>query len=136
MDTPQDAIDQLHPGEKPIIHSDRGFHYRAKAWFETITTTESSQPVENLDDYWIIPSMSRKATSGDNAAMEGFFGVLKREVFYYHGIGPQELTRNQVIAMLDEYITWYIYRRRFKRLGYQTLAHSRGLEPQPTHTAA
>lgn len=132
----QDAIDQLQPGQTPIIHSDRGFHYRAKAWFETITTTGSAQPVENLEDYRIIPSMSRKATSGDNAAMEGFFGMLKREVFYYHDISPRELTGNQVIAMLDEYITWYIYRRRFKRLGYRTLAHSRGLESLPTHTAA
>ncbi|MFV8380864.1 IS3 family transposase [Corynebacterium hindlerae] len=125
----QDAIDQLGPGDKPIIHSDRGFHYRAKAWFETITVTNSTTPVEDLADYRVIPSMSRKATSGDNAAMEGFFGVLKREVFYYHDINPRELTKSQVMTLLDEYITWYVYRRRFKRLGYQTLAASRGLEP-------
>lgn len=132
----QDAIDQLAPGQRPIIHSDRGFHYRAKQWFKTITRTGSDTPAQELDDWVVVPSMSRKATSGDNAAMEGFFGVLKREAFYYHDINTRELTRAEVTVLLDEYLTWYVYNRRFKRLGYTTLASHRGLAPHTTSTAA
>ena len=29
-----DAISQLSPEEKPIVHSDRGVHYRGSGWLE------------------------------------------------------------------------------------------------------
>lgn len=47
---------------RPIIQSDRGDHYRWPRWLTKMR--EAKQ----------IRSMSRKGSSPDNAAFEGFFG--------------------------------------------------------------
>lgn len=50
-------------------------------------------------------SMSRKASSQDNAACEGFFGRLKTEFFY-----PRDwraLSVEQFVDAVDGYIRWY-----------------------------
>lgn len=65
-----DALDKLR-GETPVIHSDRGGHYRWPGWLDRINTSGI-----------IIRSMSRKGCSSDNAACEGFFGRVKNEMFY------------------------------------------------------
>ncbi len=54
--------------EHPIVHSDKGFHYRTKSW------------IQIMDETRLIRSMSRKACSPDNSACEGFFGRLKNEM--------------------------------------------------------
>ena len=64
------AIKQLPKDSHPIVHSDRGAHYRWPGWIERM---ESAQ---------LIRSMSKKGYSPDNAACEGFFGRLKNEMFY------------------------------------------------------
>jgi transposase InsO family protein len=51
--------------ERPIIHSDRGSHYRWPGWLSRMQSAKLTR------------SMSRKACSPDNAACEGFFGRLK-----------------------------------------------------------
>jgi transposase InsO family protein len=51
--------------ETPIVHSDRGGHYRWPGWLSRVAKAK------------LIRSMSRKACSPDNAACEGFFGRLK-----------------------------------------------------------
>ncbi len=56
-----DALDTLSEHDKPVIHSDRGGHYRWPGWLERINTSG------------LIRSMSRKGCSSDNAACEGFF---------------------------------------------------------------
>ena len=56
-----------HAGERPVIHSDRGGHYRWPGWLERVNAAG------------LIRSMSRKGCSPDNAACEGFFGRLKTE---------------------------------------------------------
>lgn len=69
-------------------------------------------------------SMSRKATSGDNAAMEGFFGTVKQELLY----GRPEmasLTRAELTRHLEDYLAWYIHVRPAASLGYQTPAEHR-----------
>ena len=45
--------------EKPILHSDRGFHYRTNSW------------IEIMDTSGLTRSMSKKACSPDNSACEG-----------------------------------------------------------------
>lgn len=50
---------------RPIVHSDRGGHYRWPGWLSRIA------------DAKLVRSMSRKGCSPDNAACEGFFGRLK-----------------------------------------------------------
>lgn len=52
----------LRPGEGPIVHTDRGCHYRWDGW-KTICA-----------DFGLTRSMSRKAKSPDNAACEVFYG--------------------------------------------------------------
>jgi transposase InsO family protein/transposase-like protein len=49
---------------RPVIHSDRGAHYRWPGWLTRIREAN------------LIRSMSRKGCSPDNAACEGFFGRL------------------------------------------------------------
>ena len=65
-----DAINQLSHKEKPIIHSDRGVHYRWLGW------------IERMDKARLTQSMSKKGCSPDNSACEGVFGRIKNEIFY------------------------------------------------------
>ena len=67
---PADACSTLGDGEKPIIHSDCGCHYR---WPEWICICRDNN---------LTRSMSAKGCSPDNAAAEGFFGRLKQEFFH------------------------------------------------------
>lgn len=65
-------LDEYHKtlknGEKPIIHSDRGAHYRWPEW------------INRMNRYGFQRSMSRKGCSPDNSACEGFFGRMKNEM--------------------------------------------------------
>lgn len=56
--------------DRPIVHSDRGAHYRWPGWLSHVQRAQ------------LIRSMSRKGCSPDNSACEGFFGRLKNEMFY------------------------------------------------------
>ena len=65
------AIDTIPvSSERPVVHSDRGAHYRWPGWLSRIV------------DAKLIRSMSRKGCSPDNAECEGFFGRLRTEMFY------------------------------------------------------
>ena len=66
-----DAISQLSPKEKPIIHSDRGIHYRWTGW------------IERMEEAELTRSMSKKGCSPDNSACEGVFGRLKKIIRIY-----------------------------------------------------
>jgi transposase InsO family protein len=83
--------------ERPIVHSDRGCHYRWPGWLSRIS------------DAQLIRSMSRKACSPDNAACEGFFGRLKTELFYSRDW--KATTIAEFIAVVDSYIRWYNEKR-------------------------
>ena len=65
-----DAINILGEEERPIVHSDRGAHYRWPGW------------MNRMDKANLTRSMSKKGCSPDNSACEGFFGRLKNEMFY------------------------------------------------------
>ena len=58
-------------GEAPVTHSDRGCHYQWPEW------------IRICKGHGLIRSMSAKGCSPDNAAMESFFGLLKKE--FWHG---------------------------------------------------
>ena len=88
------AIETLNrQSHRPVIHSDRGAHYRWPGW---LTRTS---------DAGLVRSMSRKGCSPDNAACEGFFGRLKIEMFYSRNW--QAVSLDQFIAKVDQYIRWY-----------------------------
>lgn len=89
----EQAISKLHEGEHPIVHSDRGCHYRWPGW------------IERLEKAGLKRSMSKKGCSPDNSACEGLFGRLKNEMFYgqdWTGVSIPEF-----IEMLNEYLVWY-----------------------------
>lgn len=89
----ESACATLRPGETPIIHSDRGCHYR---WDEWIRICKS---------HGLTRSMSAKGCSPDNAAAEGFLGRLKQE--FFHKRSFQGISIDEFITLLDEYMVWY-----------------------------
>lgn len=97
------AIAHLQEGEHPIIHSDRGCHYRWPGW------------IERMEKAGLVRSMSKKGCSPDNSACEGLFGRLKNEMFYcrdWSGVSIQEF-----IDILDAYLVWYNEKRIKTSLG-------------------
>lgn len=100
------ACAELAPGEAPVVHSDRGGHYRWPGW---IGICEANG---------LARSMSRKGRSCDNARAEGFFGLLKQEFFYaadWAGVGLPEFARE-----LDGWLRWFRSGRISRALGWRT----------------
>ena len=106
--------DIIPGGAKPTIHSDRGCHYRIPDW------------INMMDAFGYIRSMSRKGCSPDNAACEGFFGILKREFFHNHNWN--NIIREEFIKELDKYLTWFKIKSIIERLGYISPAEYRSRE--------
>ena len=101
------AIDKVAgSGERPVVHSDRGGHYRWPGWMTRIA------------DAKLVRSMSRKGCSPDNAACEGFFGRLKIEMFY--GRDWLSTSIEEFVAALDAYIHWYNDVRIKSSLGFRS----------------
>ena len=87
------AIRTLKKGEKPIVHTDRGVHYRWPGW------------IYRMEKAGLIRSMSKKGCSPDNSACEGFFGRLKNEMFYNRDWN--DVSVDEFMEILDRYIHWY-----------------------------
>lgn len=98
-------------GERPMVHSDRGGHYRWPGWLTRITEAK------------LVRSMSRKGCSPDNAACEGFFGRLKTEMFFARDW--LSTTIEDFVAALDAYIRWYNEVRIKSSLGFRSPAEHR-----------
>lgn len=81
-----------NPFSKVIIHSDQGRHYQSKVF---------TDKVEKLG---FIQSMSRKGNCNDNGLMEGFFGLMKNEM-YYNKKG--NFSFNELKKTIEEYIYFY-----------------------------
>jgi transposase InsO family protein/transposase len=99
------ALSQLEYG--CWVHTDGGMNYRSNEWLRI------------CEEGNLVRSMSRKATSPDNARAEGFFGTLKQEFYYsndWTGVTPKEFMRK-----LDSYICWYRDKKIKKSLGWLTI---------------
>jgi transposase InsO family protein/transposase-like protein len=97
------AISTLGENEHPLVHSDRGCHYRWPGW------------ISRIEDNGLTRSMSKKGCSPDNAACEGFFGRLKNEMFHnrsWDGVSIQGF-----MDILDKYVHWYNEKRIKMSLG-------------------
>ena len=92
---------KANPNAKPLFHSDRGFQYTSK------------QFKFKLDKAGMIQSMSRVGRCIDNGPMEGFWGILKSEMF--HGIHFEN--EQALINKIEEYIFNYNNWRLQKKLG-------------------
>lgn len=93
----KEAISRLPRDDKPVLHTDRGAHYRWPSWIQIV------------EEAGLTRSMSKKACTPDNAACEGFFGRLKNEM--YHGHGWQQETAEHLMHAVDDYIRWYNEKR-------------------------
>ncbi len=106
------AIDEVAvSGERSVVHSDRGGHYRWPGWLSRIAEAK------------LVRSMSRKGCSPDNAACEGFFGRLKTEMFFTREW--LSATIEEFVTALDAYIRWYNDDRIKRSLGFRSPAEHR-----------
>lgn len=90
----------IYPDAKPIFHSDRGFQYTNKT-FKT-----------KLDKAGMTQSMSRVGCCIDNGPMEGFWGILKSEMYYLRSFADFEALKKAI----EDYIDYYNNERYQKRL--------------------
>ncbi|MGQ4878242.1 IS3 family transposase [Billgrantia sp. LNSP4103-1] len=91
----QQAFACLKHSDRPLLHSDQGWHYQHPAYRALLAEQALTQ------------SMSRKGNCLDNAAMESFFGTLKAEYFHLNRFDTIE----QLQQGLDQYIHYYNHER-------------------------
>ena len=103
---PEKAASTLPGNARPLVHSDRGCHCRWPGWLGL------------MERFGLTRSMSAKGCSPDNAAAEGFFGGMKTEAV--HPEKWEEHTRNEVLALVDEYIRWHDRERIKQSLGWMS----------------
>lgn len=99
-----DKAVKMNPNSHPIFHSDRGFQYTNRAFHHKLEKAGMTQ------------SMSRVAKCIDNGPMEGFWGILKRERYY----GKRFTSKQELIQMITNYISYYNNRRVQRNLGVLT----------------
>ncbi len=80
-----------------ILHSDQGWQYRDERY------------QAELKKHHIRQSMSRKGNCLDNAAMENFFGIMKKEMF----IGKEDTysSKDELIFAIKAWIFYYNHHR-------------------------
>jgi transposase InsO family protein len=103
------ALDDSYRREKPcegvIHHSDRGSQYA------------SNEYRARIDQYKMVGSMSRKGNCYDNACIESFHSVLKKELVYQ----TKFRTRKQAYEAINGYIELEYNRIRIhSTLGYKS----------------
>jgi transposase InsO family protein len=91
----QKSFKKLKPKDKPMLHSDQGWHYRIAPYQMA------------LKQKGITQSMSRKGNCLDNAVMENWFGIMKTEFFYQEKFESVQSFK----AGLKEYIHYYNHDR-------------------------
>lgn len=89
------ALKRLGPDERPVVHSDQGWHYQMRAY------------QVQLSERGLTQSMSRKGNCHDNATMESFFGTLKSEFFHLNRFESVEALQ----AGIKQYIHYYNHKR-------------------------
>ena len=93
-----------NPGATPILHSDRGFQYTSKV-FQT-----------KLKEANITQSMSRVGRCIDNGPTEGFWGIIKSEMYYLHKFHSFD----ELKTSIDSYMNFYNNERLQERFNDMT----------------
>jgi transposase InsO family protein len=102
-----DAYQSKKPAEGLIHHSDRGSQYASHDY------------QKQLSKYKMQPSMSRKGNCYDNACMESFHSIIKKELIYC----KKFKTRRQAYDEIYRYIEFFYNRKRIHgSIGYLTPA--------------
>jgi Transposase and inactivated derivatives len=107
VDLVEGALDDAYAAKKPakglLHHSDRGSQY----------TSEDYR--KKLEKYNMAASMSRKGNCYDNACIESFHSILKKELIYC----TRFKTKKQAYDEIYEYIMLFYNRKRIhSKLGY------------------
>lgn len=91
------AFNQYENLKELILHSDQGWQYQMRPYHKL------------LRDEGIKQSMSRKGNCLDNAPMENFFGIMKKEMF----IGKEYTFKSleELELAIHEYIEYYNNKR-------------------------
>ena len=108
FDTFEQAI-HANPDAKPLFHSDRGFQYTSKVF------------QMKLKEQGMEQSMSRVGHCIDNGPTEGFWGILKTEMYYLNHFTDEDSLRRAI----SQYIDFYNNVRMQKRFGNRTPAQVR-----------
>lgn len=80
-----------NPDAKPVFHSDRGFQYTSKVFQKKLKDQEMEQ------------SMSRVGRCIDNGPTEGFWGIIKSEMYQMYKITDESSLRHAI----RDYIRFY-----------------------------
>jgi len=89
-----------YPDAHPLFHSDRGFQYTSKLFRA------------RLDQAGMKQSMSRVGCCIDNGPMEGFWGIIKCEMYYLNNFKDYD----SLAAAIESYIHFYNNERRQRKL--------------------
>lgn len=84
-----------NPTAKPLFHSDRGFQYTSKVFQKKLINQEIEQ------------SMSRVGHCIDNGPTEGFWGIIKAEMYQMYDITDEASLRHAI----NDYIRFYSIER-------------------------
>lgn len=99
-----DEAVSLNPEAHPLFHSDRGFQYTSRVFYNKLQAAKMRQ------------SMSRVGRCIDNGPMESFWGMLKSEMYYLQRFTDRE----ELILAIENYIHFYNTARFQKRLRCMT----------------
>ena len=103
LDTFDEAVAK-HPDAHPLFHSDRGFQCTNKTFRNKLDTVGMQQ------------GMSRVGRFIDNGPIEGFWVILKSEMYYLRKFSDEY----ELIQAIEDYILYYNTRRYQKRLSCMT----------------
>lgn len=102
-----EALDRAVAAQRPapglIHHSDRGSQYA------------SHEYQERLNKYNMICSMSRRGNCYDNACIESYHGILKRELVYLELFATKQIAEQKIYWYLEFF---YNRKRKHSSLGY------------------
>ena len=93
-----------NPNAHPLFHSDRGYQYTSNDFRQRIIKSGMTQ------------SMSRVARCIDNGPMEGFWGLMKREMYYT----KRYKTKDELLDAIHKYMDYYTNSRVQRKLGVLT----------------
>ena len=93
-----------NPDAKPIFHSDRGFQYTSPLF------------QSKLNNLGMKQSMSRVGHCIDNGPTEGFWGIIKSEMYHLQTFENEKKLRSSI----EEYIHFYNHERFQERFNNQT----------------
>lgn len=99
-----DKAIEKNPTAKPIFHSDRGFQYTNKNFQKKLKDTD------------MIQSMSRVGHCIDNGPIEGFWGIIKSEMYQMYEISDEASLRYAI----KDYIRFYCQERPQSRYDCKT----------------